>query len=97
MPKSRRTYAEELVEEAKKGLFAGLPIYGDFNPCNDTRDMVAEMMAEIVDAWNYNDFYLQMFPDKVEFCGKMRSLLLATYIALREEEENRTLKRGGAA
>lgn len=97
MQKDRRAYAEELVEQAKRGLFAGLPVYGDFDPKTDKRDMLVEMLEEVVDAWNYNDFYLQMHPEKAEFCGKMRTLILAAYIALREEEEKRTHEKGGDA
>ena len=86
----RRKYAEELVVEAKKGLLAGLPVYGDFHPESDPRNMLHEMQEEVVDAFNYNDMDIQMFPEHRRFHENMKTLLLVIYIALREEEERRS-------
>jgi hypothetical protein len=94
VPKSRREYAEELIIQAKKGLFAGLPVYGDFDKDTDTRNMIVEQIEEVVDGWNYNEFDRQMHPERLKFQEKMKSLYLAMYIALREEEEQRTTEGG---
>jgi len=86
----RRIFAEDLVIEAKKGLMSGLPVYGDFCSESDPRNMLHEMEEEVIDAFNYNEFDSQMFPERREFHDRMKSLYLAAYIALREEEERRS-------
>lgn len=91
----RRKYAEELVIEAKKGIIRGLPVYGDFDPDTDERNMLHEKQEEILDIWNYNEFDSMKFPEREVYHNRVKTLALSLYILMREEEEHRTLTNRG--
>jgi hypothetical protein len=94
---SRRELAEEFIIECKKREIQGLVTYGDFDPKTDERNMLHEGIDEVCDVFNYNKFDSLVYPDRQEHHYRVKSLALALYIALREEEEYRTRKKGGGA
>ena len=97
---SRTKLAAEYVLLAKKRRVEGLPVYGDFDPDTDTRNLSREAILEDVDVHNYLHFQKIKFPELHEMNLKAKRQAFELYVTLRhleEMEKELTIKIGGAA